>query len=48
LKVKGVSDLRVIDSSVIPIPGEHMSAISVMVGERGAQFVKDDADQNQL
>jgi len=41
-RVKGVSALRVIDSSIIPISSEQTNAISIMIGERGAQFVKDD------
>jgi choline dehydrogenase len=42
LKVKGVIGLRVIDSSIIPIATEQTNALAIMVGERGAQFIKED------
>jgi choline dehydrogenase-like flavoprotein len=42
LKVKGVTGLRVIDSSIIPIATEQANALAIMVGERGAQFIKED------
>lgn len=42
LQVHGVSNLRVIDASVIPImPGGQTGAAAVMVAERGASFVAD-------
>ncbi len=42
LKVKGVKGLRVIDSSVLPIASEQTNALTIMVGERGAHFIKED------
>jgi choline dehydrogenase-like flavoprotein len=43
LRVIGVSGLRVVDSSIIPLAGEQNQAITMMIGERGAQFTKEDA-----
>lgn len=43
LRVRGVSSLRVIDASVMPTniePGTY--ATTIMIGERGAQFIKED------
>lgn len=41
LEVIGVKGLRVIDASVIPeIPSANINAIAVMIGERGAQLIK--------
>ena len=43
LRVRGISNLRVIDVSVIPeIPNAHTNAAAIMIGERGAQFIKED------
>jgi choline dehydrogenase len=42
LRVKGVNRLRVIDSSVMPrIVSGNTHAATVMIAERGAQFVLD-------
>ena len=42
LKVKGVTGLRVVDSSVFPtIPGGQTGTPTVMVAERAAEFIKD-------
>ncbi|KAJ7845938.1 GMC oxidoreductase-domain-containing protein, partial [Mycena olivaceomarginata] len=41
LRVKGVSRLRVIDASVLPIvPGAHTQAATYVVAERGANIIK--------
>jgi len=41
LRVKGVNNLRVIDSSVIPsIPGGQTATPTVMIAERGAVFIR--------
>lgn len=41
LKVHGIHQLRVVDTSIIPeAPTAHTNAISVMVGERAADLVK--------
>jgi choline dehydrogenase len=44
LRVHGVSNLRVIDASVMPtIPSSNTNAAAIMIGERGADFVLEDA-----
>jgi len=44
LRVNGVSALRVVDVSVLPsIPSSNTNAAAIMVGERGADFVMEDA-----
>jgi choline dehydrogenase len=44
LRVHGVAGLRVIDASVLPtIPSSNTNAAAIMVGERGADFVLEDA-----
>lgn len=46
LRVKGVSRLRVIDSSVMPtLPGGQSGAPTMMIAERGAEFVLADAEK---
>nr|XP_027201587.1 uncharacterized protein LOC113795591 [Dermatophagoides pteronyssinus] len=43
LRVKGIDRLRVIDSSVIPeLANANTHAASVMIGERGVQFIIDE------
>eukprot|EP00164_Ancoracysta_twista_P019451 GFYU01034235.1.p1 GENE.GFYU01034235.1~~GFYU01034235.1.p1 ORF type:complete len:610 (+),score=179.68 GFYU01034235.1:97-1926(+) len=43
LKVKGVKNLRVIDASVMPhLPSGNTNAPAIMVGEKGAQLIKDE------
>ncbi|XP_054165987.1 oxygen-dependent choline dehydrogenase 1-like [Oppia nitens] len=41
-KVKGVTGLRVIDASILPVPTEQSLAIVVMLAERGAQFIDEE------
>ncbi|XP_054165836.1 L-sorbose 1-dehydrogenase-like [Oppia nitens] len=42
LSVKGVSNLRVVDASVIPeIPNGHTNAVTIMIAERAAQFIRE-------
>lgn len=44
LRVHGVAGLRVIDASVLPsIPSSNTNAAAIMVGERGADLVLEDA-----
>lgn len=44
LKVRGVSNLRVVDSSVMPtLPGGQSGAPTMMIAERAADMIKSDA-----
>jgi choline dehydrogenase len=44
LRVHGVAGLRVIDASVMPtIASSNINAAVIMIGERGADFVLEDA-----
>lgn len=43
LRVYGVGGLRVIDASIMPtIPSGNTNAPAIMVGEKGADLVKED------
>ena len=47
LRVRGVQNVRVIDASVMPVvPVGNTNAPTVMIGERGAQFILDLWDRN--
>ncbi|KAJ2945035.1 hypothetical protein O0L34_g1931 [Tuta absoluta] len=49
LRVYGVSGLRVIDASIMPVvPRGNTNAPSIMVGERGVELVKEDWLHNYL
>jgi choline dehydrogenase len=44
LRVHGLSGLRIVDSSIFPtVTSGNINAPSIMVGERGAEFVLEDA-----
>ncbi|HZC47362.1 MAG TPA: GMC oxidoreductase, partial [Candidatus Acidoferrum sp.] len=46
LKVIGVEGLRVVDSSIIPqIPSCNLNAISMAIGEKGAELILQDRSQ---
>ena len=41
LRVRGIEGLRVIDASIMPtIPGGHINAPTIMIGEKGADLVR--------
>jgi choline dehydrogenase-like flavoprotein len=43
LRVHGINNLRVVDTGVIPqTPAAHTSALGFLIGERAADFIKED------
>lgn len=42
MKVKGIKNLRVVDASIIPVlPATHTNSVAFMIGEKGADLVKE-------
>ena len=46
LRVRGISDLRVADNSIMPtIVSANTNAVAIMIGERASDFILADAKQ---
>lgn len=42
LRVHGISNLRVVDASIMPVlPSAHTNGVVFMIGEKGADLVKE-------
>lgn len=48
LQVYGIKSLRVVDASIMPdLPAAHTNAVVFMIGEKAADFVKEDHMSNE-
>lgn len=48
LQVYGIKNLRVVDASIMPdLPAAHTNAVVFMIGEKAADFVKEDHMSNE-